>query len=66
MPRIYLVTRTDEIDWDEYDAFVVRAENEEDALLQCDYGYLNKGNTTVIEITQEGEKGRILGSFNAG
>ena len=30
--KLYLVTRTDEADWDEHDGFVVRAANEENAL----------------------------------
>jgi urease accessory protein UreE len=65
--KIYLVERQDRVGWDEYDSFVVRAENEEDALIQCDYTLCSKENgTTVTEIKAKGEKGRILGSFNAG
>jgi len=62
--KLYLVTRNDETDYDEYDSFVVRAENEEEAIELCKYSYMK--NSTVTEITQEGERGQILGSYNAG
>jgi hypothetical protein len=62
--KIYLVERTDKVGWDEFDAFVVRADNEEDAIKQCDYWFAQEPN--VVEVTPDGPKGRILGSFCAG
>jgi len=64
---IYLVERKDDVGWDEYDAFVVRAKNEEEAITICsEQAFFNKDNTTVKEINSKGKSGVILGSFNAG
>jgi hypothetical protein len=73
----YLVERTDEISWDEYDAFVVKADSEKEALMIAQEKAGNKfwgseepffrvENTTITELTDAMENGEILGSFNAG
>lgn len=36
--KLYLISRTDGCDYDEYDSFVVAAENEESALKWCPEG----------------------------
>ena len=69
--KLYRVYRTDNVGWDEYDSFIVRAENEERALelcLEAEYGDKNfiKDNVVFVELTVEGTEGIILGSFNAG
>lgn len=63
--KIYLVRRTDENDWDEYDAFVVVAENENEALsiARDSAGHGKWGK--VSEVNPD-KKGIVLGSFNAG
>lgn len=70
--KLFLLERTDDIDYDEYNAFVVAAHGLEDAL----HVPLNWGdwsfNARCIRITEIGiakdgtERGAILGSFNAG
>ena len=38
--KLYLIERQDRVDWDEFAGFVVRAENEEQALELCfEYDY---------------------------
>jgi hypothetical protein len=59
--KIYLVERNDKIDWDEYDSWVIRANNEEEAKEITGYE-----DVTITEVTRKGDKGLILGSFNAG
>ena len=59
--KIYLVKRTDEINWDEYDSWVVVAHNPREAKKMC--GYLT---VTVREIKLGKTNKIILGSFNAG
>ena len=74
--KLYLVTRTDEADWDEHDGFVVRAANEENAL-KLAHEFADKynspkrytfrsDNTKIVEITNEGPEEVILDSFIAG
>jgi hypothetical protein len=64
---IYLVKRTDGIDYDEYDAFVVRSFDPEDAVVVCDDLCFKPESTTVKFIAESpGEREIILGSFNAG
>ena len=64
--KLYEVIRTDPWGWDEYDSFVVRAENKENALKVIDQYDFRVDNTNIIEITLDGEEKIILGSFNAG
>lgn len=70
--KLYLVKRTDNIDWDEYRGFVVRAENEDEALKICyDESLLigtafEKHNTIITELIYQGEKGIILSDYKAG
>ena len=65
--KIYWVGRTDDVDYDEYDSFVVIAEDEQDAVIQCNNDLFRFDNTVVDEIIPENEKkGIVLGSFNAG
>lgn len=74
--KLYLVTRTDEWDWDEYDGFVVRAMNEKNALELAhkkadEYNRPEKytfraDNTHIVEITNEGPEEIILDSFIRG
>ena len=52
--------------YDDYDSKVVRAENETEALLICGEESWTIDNTKITEITIDGEKQIILGSFNAG
>ncbi len=70
--KIYKVT-ADNYDYDQFDAFIVRAENEEAAkemaLYRADYRHIGndyQGWSHVEEILTEGESEIILGSFNAG
>lgn len=71
--KIYLVKRNDMIDWDEYDAFVVIAIDEQDAVdishAECrEYGgEFRIDNTDITEIIPfDDKRGIVLGSFNAG
>jgi hypothetical protein len=73
--KVYLVERTDEVDYDEYDSFVVKAESKKEALKLCqteadDWSYhqdtFRENNTKISELLNEGKKGIILGSFNRG
>ena len=71
--NFYLVERTDNIKYDEYDSFVVCAKDEEEALslvynkvedCMCG-GFFTKDNT-IIKLLQANGSEIILGSFNAG
>jgi hypothetical protein len=72
----YLVERTDAVDYDEYDSFVVKADNKEDARIAAqnlagkkwhnDEWYFSRENARVTELNDETENGVVLGSFNAG
>lgn len=71
--KLYLVARTDDIGYDEYDAFVVRAASPEDAaaVVADSHNYTwpvkNGGeNIEVTELSADGEETIILSSFNAG
>lgn len=64
--KIYLVERTDSVDYDEYDSFVVVAENEEKAVEICSDSMFTKFNTKVEEVMADAEERIILGSYNAG
>lgn len=63
---LYLVSRNDEVDYDEYDSFVVRAKNEEEAILICSDDQFRKDNTTIEKLEEKGKSEIILGSYNAG
>jgi len=71
--KLYLIERTDGIDYDEYDSFVVRSENKENilSLVKKQIGSwsedtFTENNTKITEPVSEGEEQVILGSFNAG
>lgn len=72
--NLYLVTRTDEAYYDEYNALVVRAESANDAkkiaLHKHEYGSEYPGftqdNIRAQKLNAEGERGLIIGSFRAG
>lgn len=55
-------------DYDEYDAFVVRAGSAEDALalVAPRFEKYQRARLTVVEVPSEGDAAVILGSFNAG
>lgn len=63
--KIYLVERTDIINYDEYDSWVVVAKNKEEAKLMCKW-YADNPELLVKEIRAVGKPRLILGSFNAG
>lgn len=66
MMNLYTVSRTDEVDWDEYYGFVVAAENEDQAL-QFAKKETDIGEFKVEQIILEEVKaGIILSDFNAG
>ena len=61
---LYLLVRTDEVCYDEYDSFIVRAINKKEAL---NFVERETGNWEVKEeLSGHGESEIILGSFNAG
>lgn len=78
----YLVSRTDYVGYDEYDAFVVKAKDEKEALSFCyspfydeDERYENlrttdqnfrSGCITIEKLDAKRQPGPVLGSFNAG
>ena len=72
--KIYLVERTDKIQYDEFDGFVIRAKSEENALSICqavtngpwNEGHFTKENTNITEISIEGNSEIILCSYQAG
>jgi len=74
---IYLVQMLiDYQDWDQYDAFVVKANSKEEALKFCEDktikekgwqdSIFHKENTTTREITENELDGIILGSYVTG
>ena len=68
--KIYLVSTKDRVDFDEYDAVVVIAESEDDALnLAKDICYNFGNNLAVSDIGiahDDQQRGEVLASFNAG
>jgi len=74
--NLYLVSRTDQVGYDEYDAFVVAARDPIDAKLflaqkyKPDDGYSSWSHKTEVELigvnNQYTKPTEILGSFNAG
>lgn len=73
--KLWLIER-EPADWDEYDAFVIRAETSEDALAVArqaephwdgnDWRPGTSIETTIVEVSADGDEEIILGSFNAG
>lgn len=73
--NIYIVERTDSVDYDEYDSFVVVVETEKEALNTSPSSYTASGSWPVtirdLKVTLLGRfigdvRGVILASFNAG
>lgn len=72
--KLYRVTRKGEVGWDEYDSFIVLAENEDEARRlaqtaaeegewQPPANAFTKGKCDEVNLN---EAGVVLGSFNAG
>lgn len=74
--KLFLVKRTDNWDYDEYDGIVVRAESEERAVAiatsrdekfgWANYEGMRADNVTVTEINRDGDEEVVLASFHAG
>jgi len=72
--NIYLVYRTDNVEYDEFDAFVVIAKSEDEAKSELlkNYGgkwanWTDKNKVKLIGTTDQYDKfTEILGSYNAG
>lgn len=72
--NIYLFKRQDNVDYDEYDSFVVVAENEAEALdliiqYVCDSDFYRHRpyKVEIVGFAKDNiDSGVILGSFNAG
>lgn len=73
--KIYLVSRVDRAGWHEYQAFIVQAENREEALSLCkeetrpwgiNRGAFNELNTKIVELPLGNDSKAILADFNAG
>jgi hypothetical protein len=62
---LYLVKRTDVCKYDEYDAFVIRAESSERAV-EIAKKRQEASGWTVRELSNSGEEEIILSDFNAG
>jgi hypothetical protein len=68
--KIYLVSTNDRVNYDEYDAVVVIAENDKDAIAiakdKC-YNFGNNLSVSDIGIAHnDQQRGEVLASFNAG
>ena len=70
--KLWIIRRLDHVGYDEHDAFVVRAETEDEARIFASkegYGWdwsVPTQCSTCVELTYEGVAGIVLGSFNAG
>lgn len=67
--KLYLITRTDRTDYNEYFGLVVRANSKEDALAIATghSGFSPDGsNLVVVRIRESGRRGVILSDFHAG
>lgn len=70
--KLYLISRTDRVDYDEFDSFVVAAKSEGDALScspsKYNYGWTTQNNLTVECIGESNSQVEkvIIASFNAG
>lgn len=73
--KLYLITRTDETDWDETNALVVRAENKVHARMLAlahtgqwtwpDHPGLSADNIEVTRLTGDGPEGVVIEDFKA-
>ena len=77
MKKIFLVYRTDDVDYDEYDSCVITAKDKEEVIEiiesksrgDCgDCGYWDKGQREILEILLDNNQPSeiIIESFNAG
>jgi hypothetical protein len=72
--KLWLLEAKGAVDYDEFDAYVIRAEDEEGARkiaaekpgASGPKKWLNPRRSICTELTADGEPGLILGSFNAG
>lgn len=67
--KLWMVERKRDFGYDEYDAFIVRAETADEALhmgITKEPKLEGEGNSLVTEVFVEGESEIILSSFNAG
>lgn len=73
--KLYLISRTDRVGYDEHDSFVVAAESEENALSYSPYGdtdystWTSRRDNLVVECIGESNspvEKVIIASFNAG
>jgi len=67
--NLYLIERTDPVGWDEYDAFVIAATSEQEAIGMVNWCALPDCDPVCRLIgiaSSEVEPGVVLGSFNAG
>ena len=63
--KIYIVYRTDPVGYDEYDAAVVVAKNEDEARKLCPFNADDR-EIVKVEIVNNKVAGVVLASFNAG
>ena len=68
--KLWLLMRKDSVGYDEYDSFVVRAENEEEARRlardSTSNGWTSEDQVDCHILLEEGIAEIILGSYNAG
>ena len=66
--NLYLVKRSDDWSYDEFDAFVVASQSAQEAEAMCNFNAAVRGPlvTTLLGVAAAGVSGEILGSFNAG
>lgn len=69
--KLFLLSRTDNVGYDEYDAFLVRAKTEEEARQLANpkgswSSWTTPENITCEIISNRGVAGVIIASFNAG
>lgn len=67
--KLWLVERKDEVGWDEYESFVVRAETAKQAFNLAGIAsddFLNRDTLEISIIRGKGRAGIIHSSFNAG
>lgn len=72
--RLWILSVRDVVGYDSYDAFVIRAETEDNARRMAasraadegEYTWLESDNSKCVSLSAEGEERIILGSFNAG
>jgi len=67
--NIYLIERTDKVDWDEYVGFVICAESKKEAvslMRSAEEKYHAKWKITKVGVTHYKKAKILLDSFNAG